>query len=77
MELATLHLGNPFLKAFRNTENILKSIDYSNLYNVDFPETHDRDVNASINLYYVVLGRPELTPVEQTLAKNRSHPATR
>jgi len=40
-------------------------------------ETHDRDVNASINLYYVGLGRPEVTPVEQSLVTNRSHPATK
>jgi len=35
-------------------------------------ETHDRDVNASINLYYVGLGRPEVTPVEQALVDDRS-----
>jgi len=40
-------------------------------------ETHDRDINASINLYYLGLGRPEVTPVEQALVKNRSHPATK
>ena len=34
-------------------------------------ETHDRDVNASINLYYVGLGRPEVTPVEQALVDDR------
>jgi len=33
-------------------------------------ETHDRDVNASINLYFVGLGRPEVKPVEQALVKN-------
>jgi putative transposase len=35
-------------------------------------ETHDRDVNASKNLYYVGLGRPEVTPVEQALVDDRS-----
>jgi putative transposase len=35
-------------------------------------ETHDRDVNASINLYYVGLGRSEVTPVEQALVDDRS-----
>jgi len=35
-------------------------------------ETHDRDVNASINLYYVGLGRPEVKPVEQALVDDRS-----
>ena len=35
-------------------------------------ETHDRDVNASINLYFVGLGRPEFTPVEQALVDDRS-----
>jgi len=35
-------------------------------------ETHDRDVNASINLYFVGIGRPELTPVEQALVDDRS-----
>jgi putative transposase len=40
-------------------------------------ETHDRDVNASINLYFVGLGQPEMKPVEQALVKNRSHPATK
>ena len=35
-------------------------------------EIHDRDVNASINLYYVGLGRPEVTPVEQALVDDRS-----
>jgi len=35
-------------------------------------ETHDRDVNASINLYLVGLGRPEVTPVEQALVDDRS-----
>jgi putative transposase len=40
-------------------------------------ETHDRDVNASINLYFVGLGRSEVTPVEQALVRNRSHPATK
>ncbi len=35
-------------------------------------ETHDRDVNASINLYYVGLGLPEVTPVEQSLVDDRS-----
>ena len=35
-------------------------------------ETHDRDVNASVNLYFVGLGRPEVTPVEQALVDDRS-----
>jgi len=35
-------------------------------------ETHDRDVNASINLYHVGLGRPEVTPVERALVDDRS-----
>jgi len=35
-------------------------------------ENHDRDVNASINLYFVGLGRPEVTPVEQSLVDDRS-----
>ena len=35
-------------------------------------ETHDRDVKASINLYYVGLGPPEVTPVEQALVDDRS-----
>jgi len=35
-------------------------------------EAHDRDVNASINLYFVGLGRPEVTPVEQALVDDRS-----
>jgi len=35
-------------------------------------EIHDRDVNASINLYFVGLGRPEVTPVEQALVDDRS-----
>jgi len=35
-------------------------------------EKHDRDVNASINLYYLGLGRPEVTPVEQALVDDRS-----
>ena len=35
-------------------------------------ETHDRDVNASINLYYVGLGRPEVKPVERALVDDRS-----
>jgi len=35
-------------------------------------ETHDRDVNASKNLYFVGIGRPEVTPVEQTLVHDRS-----
>jgi len=34
--------------------------------------THDRDVNTSINLYYVGLGRAEVTPVEQALVDGRS-----
>jgi len=35
-------------------------------------ETHDRDVNASINLYYVGLGRAEVKPVERALVDDRS-----
>ena len=35
-------------------------------------EIHDRDENASINLYFVGLGRPEVTPVEQALVDDRS-----
>ena len=35
-------------------------------------EIHDRDVNASINLYFVGLERPEVTPVEQALVDDRS-----
>jgi len=35
-------------------------------------EKRDRDVNASINLYLVGLGRPEVTPVEQVLVDDRS-----
>jgi len=35
-------------------------------------ETHDRDVNASINLYHVGLGRPEVTLVERALVDDRS-----
>jgi putative transposase len=35
-------------------------------------ETHDRDVNASINLYLVGLGRSEVKPVEQALVDDRS-----
>jgi putative transposase len=35
-------------------------------------KTHDRDVNASINLYFVGLGRPEVTPVERALVDDRS-----
>jgi putative transposase len=35
-------------------------------------ETHDRDVNASKNLYYVGLGRPEVTYFEQALVDDRS-----
>ena len=35
-------------------------------------ETHDRDVNASINLYLVGLGRPEVKPVEHALVDDRS-----
>jgi len=34
--------------------------------------THDRDINASINLYFVGLERPEVTPVEQALVHDRS-----
>ncbi len=35
-------------------------------------ETHDRDVNASKNLYFVGLGRSEVTPVERALVDDRS-----
>jgi putative transposase len=35
-------------------------------------ETHDRDVNASINLYSIGIERPEVTPVEQALMDDRS-----
>ena len=35
-------------------------------------KTHDRDVNASINLYYVGLGQFEVKPVEQALVNDRS-----
>jgi len=35
-------------------------------------EKHDRDVNASINLYLVGLGRPEVKPVERALMDDRS-----
>ncbi len=35
-------------------------------------EIHDRDVNASINLYFVGLGRPEVKPVERALVDDRS-----
>jgi len=35
-------------------------------------ETYDRDVNASINLYFVGLGRPEVKPVERALVDDRS-----
>jgi len=35
-------------------------------------ETHDRDINASINLYFVELGRPEVTYFEQALVDDRS-----
>jgi len=34
--------------------------------------THDRDVNASINLYLVGLGRPEVKPAEHALVDDRS-----
>jgi hypothetical protein len=40
-------------------------------------EMHDRAVNASINPYLVGIKRPEVTPVEQALVKNRSQPATK
>jgi transposase len=40
-------------------------------------ETHDRDVNASKNLYFVGLGRPEVKPVKQALITNRSRPASK
>ncbi len=35
-------------------------------------EKHDRDINASINLYLVGLGRPEVKPVERALVDDRS-----
>jgi putative transposase len=35
-------------------------------------ETQGRDVNASKNLYFVGLGRPEVKPVEQALVDDRS-----
>jgi len=35
-------------------------------------ETHDTDINASINLYFVGLRRPEVTPVEQALVDDSS-----
>ena len=35
-------------------------------------ETHDRDINASIKLYYVGLGRPEVMPMDQALMDDRS-----
>jgi putative transposase len=35
-------------------------------------ETHDRDVNASINLYFVGLGQSEVTYFEQALVDDRS-----
>ena len=35
-------------------------------------ETHDRDVNASVNLYFVGLGRLKVKPVEQALVDDRS-----
>jgi len=35
-------------------------------------ETHDRDVNTSINLYFVGLGRHEGMPVEQSLVDDCS-----
>ena len=38
---------------------------------------HDRDINASINLYFVGLGRPEVTPVERALVDDRSHHASK
>jgi len=34
-------------------------------------EIQDRDINASINLYFVGLERPEVTPVEQDLVDDR------
>jgi len=47
-------------------------------------ETHDRDINASINLYLVGVGRLEVKPVEQvwwmtvaTTGYLKSHPATK
>ena len=39
--------------------------------------THYRDVNASVNLYFVGLGRPEVKTVEHALVANRSHHATK
>jgi transposase, IS605 OrfB family, central region len=35
---------------------------------------HDRDVNASVNLYLVGLGRPEVKPAEHALVDDRSLP---
>jgi putative transposase len=35
-------------------------------------ETHDRDINASKNLYFVGLGRPGVTYFEQALVDDRS-----
>jgi len=35
-------------------------------------EIQDRDINASINLYFVGLGRPEVTPLERALVDDRS-----
>jgi len=35
-------------------------------------EIHDRDVNASINLYFVGIERPEVKPVERALVDDRS-----
>ncbi|RMG04516.1 MAG: transposase [Acidobacteria bacterium] len=34
--------------------------------------THDRDINASVNLYLVGIGRPEVTPAVHALVGDRS-----
>jgi len=71
------HSGRPFLP-------ILKALSLLRIQNEDLAlhdrmwccpacgETYDRDVNASINLYFVGIGRPEVTPVEQALVDDRS-----
>jgi len=47
-------------------------------------ETHDRDFNASINLYFIGIEQLEVTPWEQALVDDgssyglpKSHPATK
>jgi hypothetical protein len=42
-----------------------------------YDEIHDTDESISINLYYLGLGRPEVTPVEQALVDDRSPYALR